>query len=326
VSKLPDLEGLAIFAKVVEMRSFVGAANELGMSKATVSKAVARVEARLGTRLFNRTSRRFSLTGSGKALAERAAHILAEGEAAESDALAQSATPRGRVRLAVPMSFGLRQIAALLPDFLQQYPDISIDLHLSDAIVDLIGEGFDAALRIAVMPDSSLVARRLCAIDRHVLAAPSYLARFGRPAHPLELATHRCLGYAQPTTPETWQFSNGAGEQASVRPGGPLRVNNGDALMPALIAGLGIAALPDFIAAEALADGRLEAILTGWRMPPSALHFVTPSAGPRPARIEALAEFLVKRLAKPSWLTPTAKARRDKPAKPTPAASRARAR
>jgi len=310
VSKLPDLEGLAIFAKVVEVHSFVGAAAELGLSKATVSKAITRIETRLGTRLFNRTSRRFALTDAGKALAERAARILAEGEAAESDAMAQSATPRGRVRLAVPMSFGLRQIATLLPDFLQQFPDISIDLHLSDAIVDLIGEGFDAALRIAVMPDSSLVARKLCDIDRHVLAAPAYLARFGRPVHPLDLATHRCLSYAQPPAPETWHFSNDAGDHASVRPGGPLRVNNGDALMPALLAGLGIAALPDFIVADALAERRLEVILAGWHMPQSALYFVTPSAGPRPARIEALADFLVERLARPSWATASGKPRR----------------
>jgi DNA-binding transcriptional LysR family regulator len=325
VSKLPDLEGLAIFAKVVETRSFVGAATELGLSKATVSKAITRLEARLGTRLFNRTSRRFALNDAGTALAERAARILAEGEAAESDALAQSATPRGRVRLAVPMSFGVRQIAALLPDFLEAYPEVSIDLDLSDATVDLIGEGFDAALRIAVMPDSSLVARRLCDIDRHVLAAPAYLARFGRPVHPLDLASHRCLSYAQPQAPETWQFSNAAGDQCSVRPGGPLRVNNGDALMPALLAGLGIAALPDFIVGDALTDGRLEAILPGWRMPQSALHFVTPSARPRPARIEALAEFLVERLARPNWPTLPGKARRPPPKAARPV-NRARAR
>lgn len=311
MSKLPDLEGLAIFAKVVEMRSFVGAATELGLSKATVSKAIGRIETRLGTRLFNRTSRRFALTDAGKALAERAARILAEGEAAEDEAMAHAATPRGRVRLAAPMSFGLRQIAALLPDFLQQYPDIAIDLHLSDAVVDLVGEGFDAALRIAVMPDSSLVARRLCSVDRHVLAAPAYLARFGRPAHPLDLANHRCLSYAQPPAPETWHFSNDAGDHASVRPGGPLRVNNGDALIPALIAGLGIAALPDFIVADARAEGQLEVILADWRMPQSALHFVTPSAGPRPARIEVLAEFLMKRLARPSWSTAPRKPRQS---------------
>ena len=301
MSKLPDLEGLAIFAKVVEMRSFAGAATELGLSKATVSKAVSRVETRLGARLFNRTSRRFALTDAGKMLTERAARILAEGEAAENDALAQSATPRGRLRLAVPMSFGVSQVATLLPEFLALYPEVTIDLHLSDATVDLIGEGFDAALRIAVMPDSSLVARRLCGIARYTLAAPSYLERMGRPTHPLELGKHKCLSYTYLATQETWHFSNAAGEHVSVRPGGPLRVNNGDALMPALIAGLGIAELPDFIAGEALASGKLEVILADWQMPQSGLHFVTPSAGPRPARVDVLADFLARRLSKPAW-------------------------
>src|SRR5476651_944137 len=138
MSKLPDLEGLAIFAKVVEARSFSAAAAELALSKATVSKAVSRVETRLGARLFNRTSRRLALTDAGRNLAERAQQILRAGEEAESEALAQSASPRGLVRLAVPMSFGLRQIAPLLPDFFAAYPDISIDLHLSDAMVDVI--------------------------------------------------------------------------------------------------------------------------------------------------------------------------------------------
>jgi DNA-binding transcriptional LysR family regulator len=300
MSKLPDLEGLAIFAKVVETRSFAGAAAELGLSKATVSKAISRVEARLGARLFNRTSRRFALTDAGRALSERAARILAEGEAAENEALAQSATPRGLVRLAVPMSFGLTRVAPLLPEFLAAYPEVSVDLHLSDATVDLVGDGFDAALRIAVLPDSSLVARRLCGVARHTVAAPAYLERHGRPSHPLDLATHRCLCYAYLATPDVWHFTNAAGEQASVRPGGPLRANNGDAMMPALLAGIGIAVLPDFIVREALADGRLEAILTDWSLPQGALHLVMPSAGPRPARVEALVAFLTRQLSRSS--------------------------
>jgi len=300
MSKLPDLEGLAIFAKVVETRSFAGAATELGLSKATVSKAISRVEARLGARLFNRTSRRFALTDAGRALSERAARILAEGEAAENEALAQSATPRGLVRLAVPMSFGLTRVAPLLPEFLAAYPEVSVDLHLSDATVDLVGDGFDAALRIAVLPDSSLVARRLCGVARHTVAAPAYLERHGRPSHPFDLATHKCLCYAYLATPDVWHFTNAAGEPASVRPGGPLRVNNGDAMMPALLAGIGIAVLPDFIVREALADGRLETILTDWSLPQGALHLVMPSAGPRPARVEALVAFLTRHLSRSS--------------------------
>jgi DNA-binding transcriptional LysR family regulator len=280
----------------VETRSFAGAAAELGLSKATVSKAITRLESRLGARLFNRTSRRFALTDTGRMLAERAARMLAEGEAAESDALAQSAMPRGLVRLAVPMSFGIGQIAPLLPDFLKAFPEVSIDLHLSDAVVDLIGEGFDAALRIAVLMDSSLIARRLCGVTRFTVAAPAYLAQHGRPSHPRDLEQHACFGYAYLPTPDVWRFTNRAGEEVSVRPSGPLRANNGEAVMPAVLSGLGIAVLPDFIVRDALADGRLEPILPEWSLALGGLYLLTPSAGPRPARVEALVDFLAQRL------------------------------
>ena len=298
MAKLPDFEALAIFAKVVELRSFAGAAGELALSKATVSKAIGRLEERLGARLFNRTSRRLALTDAGQKLAERATRLLADGEAAENEALAQSSAPRGLVRLAVPMTFGVKNVAPLLPEFLKTYPEVSIDLHLSDATVDLIGEGFDAGVRIARLPDSSLIARRLCAMPRHTVAAPSYLKRHGRPAHPMQLAQHQCFGYAYMTSPNVWHYSNAAGEQASVRPGGPLRANNGEAVMPALIAGLGIADLPDFIVGDAIASGEVEVILKGWKQPEGAVHLVTPPGGPRPARVEVLTEFLAKHFAK----------------------------
>jgi DNA-binding transcriptional LysR family regulator len=298
MAKLPDFEGFAIFAKVVELRSFAAAATELALSKATVSKAVTRLEGRLGARLFNRTSRRLALTDAGHKLAERAARLLSDGEAAENEALAQSATPRGLVRLAVPMTFGVRTVAPLLPEFLAQYPEVSIDLHLSDATIDLIGEGFDAGLRIARLPDSSLIARRLCAMPRYTVATPAYLKRWGRPTHPMHLAEHKCFGYAYLSTPGVWHYTNAAGEQASVRPAGQLRVNNGEAIMPALLAGLGIADLPEFIVGDAIASGEVEVILKNWKQPEGAVHLVMPSGGPRPARVEVLAEYLARRLGK----------------------------
>src|SRR5229473_2863937 len=216
MSKLPDFEGLVIFAKVVEMRSFVSAAKELKLSKATISKAVSRVETRLGTRLFNRSSRRLALTDAGRRLSSRAAHILAAGEAAEDDALAQSTAPRGLVRLAAPTSFGVSLLAPLLPEFLATYSEVSIDLHLSDAMVDIIGDGFDAAFRVAVLPDSSLVARRLCQMPRYLVGSPTYLDKHGRPKHPLHLAEHRCIGYSYTATTEVWRFTKGS-KSASVR-------------------------------------------------------------------------------------------------------------
>lgn len=293
MSRLPDLEALAIFARVVELRGFSAAAEELGMSKATVSKAITRLENRLGARLFNRTSRRLALTDAGAGLVERARRVLAEGEAAEDEALAQSQAPRGKVRLAAPMSFGLAEVAPILPRFLELYPEVSVDLHLSDQVIDIVGEGIDMVLRIAALPDSSLVARRLRPVARYAVASPAYLDAHGRPTHPSHLGDHACLGYAYLPSPETWRFVNAAGEEVAVRPSGPFSANNADALTPALLAGLGIAVQPDFAVAGLLAEGRLETVMPDWTPPPVALHLVQPPGGPRPARVEAMADFLI---------------------------------
>jgi len=301
MSRLPDFEGLAMFAKVAEERSFAAAARAMGVSVATVSRAVSRLEERLGARLFNRTSRRLALTDFGHSLAERATRLYDEAEAAENAVREMSSRPRGLIRFAVPMSFGLRWVAPLLPDFFRLYPDISIDLHLSDAVVDLVGDGFDAALRVAVLPDSSLVARRLCGVSPVVLAAPSYLARHGEPRHPRELNGHHCLGYAYRRRQDIWHFTNSAGEEESVTPSGPLRVTNADALVPMLLDGLAIAELPEFMAAEHLANGTLTAILTDWSLPKGGLYFITPSARTRPAKVGVLADFLIERLSDPVW-------------------------
>nr|WP_294502840.1 LysR family transcriptional regulator [uncultured Rhodopila sp.] len=298
MSTLPDMEAMAIFAKVVETRGISAAANELGLSAPTISKALARLEQRLGCRLLNRTSRRLALTDAGRDLAGRAARLLADAEAAEAALAAQSATPRGTVRLAAPMSFGVREVAPLLPEFLALYPEVSIDLHLDDALVDVIGDGFDIALRIGVLPDSSLLARRLAPIPGVTVAAPTYLARRGRPEHPAELAAHDCFAYAYLRTPGGWPYANDTGETVTVKPRGRLRVNNGDSVLPAAIAGLGIAALPGFLAREALADGRLETILTDWHAALSNLYLLTPPGGPQPARVRVLADFFVRKLSR----------------------------
>ena len=299
--KLPDFEGLAMFAKVAEERSYAGAARNMDVSVATVSRAVSRLEDRLGGRLFNRSSRGLALTDFGRGLADQAARVYAEAQEIECVAVETSRHPRGRVSLAAPMSFGTRWVAPILPDFFLQYPDISLDLHLSDEKVDLIGDGFDAALRIAVLEDSSLVVKRLAPVRRFIVAAPSYLARYGRPKHPDDLSAHHCLGYAYRAKRDVWRFANKAGDEATGTPVGPLRVTNVDALLPTLLAGVAIAELPEFIAFDLLRTGQVEALLPDWTMALGGLYFVTPSARARTAKVEALSSFLTQRLSRPDW-------------------------
>ncbi|MEM8696727.1 MAG: LysR family transcriptional regulator [Pseudomonadota bacterium] len=296
MSNLPDLEAWAIFAKVVELRSFTAAADDIGVSKATVSKAVTRLEKSLGVQLLHRSSRRLSLTESGRDLAGRAQQLLSLGEEAEDTARDDAANPRGLVRLAAPMSFGIALVGAVVPDFLARYPDIAVDLHLSDDVVDIIGGGFDAALRIGALPDSSLKARRLGPVDRFLVASPEYLERRGRPSHPADLKTHDCLCYAYLPNPESWRFTHKTGEEAQISPSGPLRANNGDAMMPAIKAGLGIALVPDFMLAQHDREQSLVRLLPDWSPPPVALHLVTPPGQERPARVTVLIDYLAARL------------------------------
>lgn len=294
--RLPDFEAWSIFACVVEHRSFTGAADVLGLSKATISKAVTRLENQVGAPLFHRTSRRLSLTESGAKLVEHARAILAEGQAAEEAARDEASEPVGLVRLAVPMSFGLSHVGPVVAEFLCEYRGISIDMHLSDAKVDLIGEGFDIGLRIASLPDSSLRARKLRDVKTHIVAAPLYLERMGTPRHPAELGEHECLRYSLLTTPELWRFTNDKGEEAAVRPHGRLRANNSDVMLYSLRSGHGIAVVPDFIIDADLASGAVVTILAEWRPQPVALHLVTPPGMIRPARVTALIEYLAARL------------------------------
>lgn len=241
-------------------------------------------------------SRRLVLSESGTALLEQAKAIVAAGEAAEEAARDEASEPVGQIRLAAPMSYGISRVAPLLSEFLCSHRGISIDMHLSDARVDLIGERFDLALRIGALPDSSLRARRLRGVKSYVLASPDYLAENGEPRHPAQLGEHRCLSYSLSSNPESWRFTGPDGSEAVVRLSGPLRVNNGEAMLPALCAGLGIGTLPDFICETEIAAGRLIPILSEWKTPPIAIHIVTPPGSFRPRRLTALIEFLAEKL------------------------------
>ena len=292
--RLPDLEAWAMFAAVVEHRSFTDAAKALSISKATVSKAVTRLEQHLETSLFNRTSRRLALTESGKRLAAHAARILEEGQAAEEAARQDTAELSGTIRLGAPMTFGLLRIAPLIAEFAKLHPAVDVDLHLSDARIDMVEMGLDATLRIADMPDSSLRARRLGDVKLHVIASPSYLAERGRPTHPSDLGAHDCLCYSNAPTPDVWRFSGPGQQNVVIQVRARITVNSGDAMLPALKAGIGIARLPDFIVSDGLASGELEEVLIDWRPPPLGLHLVTPPSRLRPARVEALLDYITR--------------------------------
>jgi len=301
MNKLPDLEAWAIFAKVADTGSFARAASELALSQATVSKAVTRLEARMKTMLLHRTSRRMSLTDSGLAALERATRILEEGEMVEAELAEQSASLRGPVRMAAPMSFGLSHLAPALLPFMETYPEISLDIEFSDELVDLVAHRCDLALRISSLADSSLLARRLCSVRILLVGAPAYFERHGRPRHPRELAGHRALQYAYSRGGPGWRFRHerhGEHTQA-VEPS--LRANNAEALTHALLAGLGLALQPEFLAWQDIQAGRLETVMDDWQVEPIALHILTPPGRRRPARVQAFIDYLAECFASQPW-------------------------
>jgi DNA-binding transcriptional LysR family regulator len=295
---LPDFEGWAVFATVAEQRSFSVAATTLGVSKATVSKAVTRLETRLGVTLFHRTSRRLALTDSGAALVERAQTMLADAVGAEECAREDVGVPRGTVRLAVPMSLGITEVGPVIAAFLAAYPDISVEMHLSDGLVDLVGEGYDVALRVGTLPDSSLRTRKLRDVRRLIVASPDWVARHPEVRTPDDLQPADVFGYTNLPRHRQIILTRKDGSEAALPANGRLRANNADAMLAAVEAGLGVAMAPDFIVASALATGRLVTILDDWLPTPVALHLVTSPGLLRPRRVEALIVFLSERLAK----------------------------
>lgn len=313
---VPDFEAWDLFVAVAEAGSFAGAARARNLSVPTVSRAVARLEQRLGATLFHRTSRRLSLSALGQeALGEAQALVLAAQRMEERLGEATS-VPAGQIRLAAPLEFGRAHIAPLLPEFLARHPQVSIDLSLDDARIDIVATGHDVVLRIGQLADSSLIARRLCPVQRILVASPAYLEAHGRPRHPADLAKHQCLLYSNMTPPDVWRFSGPEGADYSVTVSGPLRANSGGALNPACLAGAGIALQPDFLVADLLADGRLEPLLCDWRPPPLGLYLITPPSPLRPLRVRLLMDWLSERLRQPPWAWEPAPGGRDRPAAP----------
>lgn len=258
-----DLTAMAVFAAIAEAMSFSQAAERLNLSKSAVSKQLARLEERLGARLVNRTTRQISLTEVGEIYYGYCARILKDAEAADMAVAQLQAAPRGRLRVNAPMSFGTMHLAPAVASFMAEYPDIHVELELTDSFIDLIDSGFDLAIRITQMADSGLIARRLAPSRNRIMASPAYLEKFGRPEHPGDLKRHRCLIYANSSETSFWTFRRGD-ESQQVAVDGPLRSNNGEILRDAAIAGAGLSTQPLFIAWEALRRGDLVPVLEDW--------------------------------------------------------------
>lgn len=299
---LDRLTGLEVFAKVAGLGSLSAAGRAMGMSQTMVTKHLAALEARLGVKLFHRTTRRLAITEAGRSYLEASERILAEMEAANAAVAADRVEPRGLLRLNVPVVFGTRQIASLLPQFAQLYPQVTVELGLNDRHVDLAEEGWDMAIRIGALADSSLIARRLAPCRMATCAAPSYLKARGTPRIVAELAAHNCLGYTLALSgPHRWSFGRRA--EVSVSVSGDLRANNGDALLAAAVAGQGIIYQPTFIVADDLRAGRLTALPLDQPTNESlAVHAVyLPDRHP-PAKLRAFIDFIAARFApEPPW-------------------------
>ncbi|WP_395675419.1 LysR family transcriptional regulator [Inquilinus sp.] len=294
------LTTLDLFVRIVDAGSFAAGAEQLGQSRALASRAILDLETRLGTRLLNRTTRRLSLTEAGAAFYRRAQRITADMAEAEEEATALHARPRGLLRVNAPMSFGVLHVAPALAAYLERYPEVSVDLTLNDRVVDLLEDGYDLAIRIGRLADSSLIARRLAPCRILLCAAPSYLAAHGTPEHPSDLVRHRCISYAYGANRDEWILT-GPGGEVRVRIGARLQVNNGDAIQAAIREGYGIARQPDFIAAPDLAAGRMVQVLPEWRLPEMGIHAVYPPARTLSAKVRSFVDFMAERFARPSW-------------------------
>lgn len=303
---MQDLSGIAVFAAVVEEGSFTAAAEKLGQSKSSVSKQVTKLEHRLKAQLLARTTRRLSLTEVGQAFYERCRRIIAEAEEAEIAVTRLQDVPRGRLKVSAPLSFGISHLANALPDFMAAHADLTVDIDFSDRRVDIVEEGFDLAIRIGRLEDSSLIAKRIAATRRPILASPDYWKRHGTPARPEDLAEHNCLTYTYLNAPNTWVFKDPSDPKTpiSVRIAGSLTSNNGNILAQAAVQGLGIVLTPTFICADAIRSGALTPALDAFEAEPIGIHAVYPPNRHLSAKVRVFIDFLAARFAGPELLWP----------------------
>jgi DNA-binding transcriptional LysR family regulator len=292
------LEAMQLFVRVAERGSFAAAAEQLGVARSVVTRQIAALETHLGVKLMARSTRRLTLTTAGAAYLEQCRVILNLVEAAETDVAEHHLTPRGHLRLGLPLIFGLKRLLPLLLEFAQRYPEISLDMDYTDRRLNLIEEGFDLSIRITDHLEPGDIARKLGTCRLLAVAAPDYLARHGRPAHPTELKHHECLTYTLGPSPTTWWFQvEGRLEPVYVR--SRLSANNGEALLEAAAGGMGITLQPDFIVEPALVAGTVEAILEPFAPPALGIHALLPSNRYLPYRVRVFIDFLAARLQQP---------------------------
>lgn len=297
VNSLPLAE-LGVFAAVAEVEGFSAAARRLNASKAMVSTAVSRLEKRLGVRLLQRTTRRLSLTEDGAAVLPHAQRLLLAASDAVEAAGRALAEPQGTLRINAPMSFGLLHVVPVLGAFGKAHPLVRVDLVLDDRVLDLVEGAFDLAVRIGPMRDSSLVAQRIGTNRSLLVAAPSYLARSGKPRTPADLAGHVTLAYALAASGEQWKLTRGRQTQlVKTRP--HLKANSSLALRQAVLQGLGIARIPSFVVGEDVAKKRLVPVLPEWELPSSGIHLVTTVRDQLPRKTRAFIDFFRARVGEP---------------------------
>ena len=290
---------LEAFAAILRRGSFTAAAQSLEVTTGAITRRLNGLETRLGVKLLNRSTRRLSLTESGRHYYDAIAPALAQIESAADLVHELSTEPRGELRVSLPMNFGRLYVMPYLSAFMQRWPGIQLDVHFDDRFVDLIGEGFDLAIRIGALTDSRLVARRLADTRRILVASPDYLARRGMPQRPGDLVDHDCLHYTHFRGIATWEFHRGA-EELHVPVRGRLKSNYGVPLVDAALHGGGIVQSATFAVAEELASGRLQEVLSDWSLLPIAVHAVYPGRDYRPRKLEVFIEFLENVIGRPA--------------------------